>query len=65
MEEKEYLNMLNEKIIRERHNLNNLILNGVEYIDLLKSSCRLDELINEYYRITLHANIPFKASKCS
>ncbi|NLY45485.1 MAG: Spo0E family sporulation regulatory protein-aspartic acid phosphatase [Tissierella sp.] len=53
MKEDEDLSELEQKINNERKKLDSLVLEGLDKDNLLKLSCELDELINEYYRLIL------------
>lgn len=50
-----YLKELEKKINNERKNLDSLVLKGLDKVDLLELSCKLDELINEYYQLILYS----------
>lgn len=51
--ENEHLTRLEEKINTERKKLDILVLEGLGRDELLNLSCKLDDLINEYYRLVL------------
>lgn len=51
MKENEHLAELEKKINIERQKLDHLVLYGMGKDELLDLSCKLDELINEYYQV--------------
>lgn len=53
MNENEHIVKLQEKIDSQRVKLNDLILDGLGKDDLLELSRKLDDLINEYYKLIL------------
>ena len=58
--EDEHLIKLEEKINTERERLDILVLEGLKRDDLLDLSCKLDDLINDYYRLVLGNNSSHK-----
>lgn len=49
--------MLDDEICKLREKLNNSILEGKEYSEILRISQELDELIAQYYKTTLTDDI--------
>lgn len=50
MEEKVNLTEIKEKINNEREKLDKALVEGLDKKEILELSCRLDDLINEYYQ---------------